>query len=129
MARLVPLQRAILNNIPDPAWVKDGEGRFLACNQAIAAFYGRPVKALLGKTVLDCNPAEGARAAHEDQEVMATRRSVVVESPFTDAQGRVRWFESIKSPLFNERDEVIGTVGIARDFTERHLLERQILEI
>ena len=123
------LQRAILDNIPDPAWLKDGEGRFLACNQAIATLYGRPVKALLGKTVLDCDPAEGARTAHEDQEVMATRRCVVIESPLTDAQGRVRWFESIKSPLFNERDEVIGTVGIARDVTERHRLERQILEI
>jgi signal transduction histidine kinase len=41
----------------------------------------------------------------------------------------MRWLESIKSPLFNERDEVIGTVGIARDVTERHRLERQILEI
>jgi len=123
------LQRAILDNIPDPAWLKDSEGRFLACNQAIATFYGRPVKALLGKTVLDCSPAEGPRTASEDQEVMTTRRSVVVEAPLTDAQGRVRWLESIKSPLFNERDEVIGTVGIARDVTERHRLEHQILEI
>jgi PAS domain S-box-containing protein len=123
------LQRAILDNIPDAAWLKDAEGRFLACNQAIATFYGRPVKALLGKTVLDCNPAEDTRAADEDKQVMATRRSVMVEAPLTDAQGRLRWLESIKSPLFNERDEVIGTVGIARDVTERHVLERQILEI
>ncbi len=123
------LQRAILDNIPDPAWLKDSEGRFLACNQAIATFYGRPIEALLGKTVLDCNPSEGPRTANEDQEVMTTRRSVVVEAPLTDAHGRVRWLESIKSPLFNERDEVIGTVGIARDVTERHRLERQILEI
>jgi PAS domain S-box-containing protein len=123
------LQRAILDNIPDPAWLKDAKGRFLACNQAIATFYGQPVKALLGKTVLDCKPAEAAHSTSEDQEVMTTRRSVVVEAPSTDAQGRVRWWESIKSPLFNERDEVIGTVGIARDVTERRRLERHILEI
>ena len=122
-------QRAILDNIPDPAWLKDAEGRYLACNQAIARFYGLPVESFLGKTLLDCVPTEGARSAREDKEVMTTRRSVVAELPITDAQGRMRWLESIKSPLFNERDEVIGTVGIARDVTERHRLERQILEI
>jgi PAS domain S-box-containing protein len=123
------LQRAILDNIPDPAWLKDAEGRYLACNQAIAQFYGLPAESFLGKTLLDCVPTEGARSAREDKEVMTTRRSVVAELPLTDAQGRMRWLESIKSPLFNERDEVIGTVGIARDVTERHRLERQILEI
>jgi PAS domain S-box-containing protein len=123
------LQRAILDNIPNPAWLKDAQGRFLACNQALATFYGRPVEAIVGKTVLDCLPAEGARATQEDKEVITTRRSLLVEAPLPDAQGRVRWFETIKSPLFNERDEVIGTVGIARDVTERHRLERQILEI
>ena len=86
-------------------------------------------ESFLGKTLLDCVPTEGARSAREDEEVMTTRRSVVAELPLTDAQGRMRWLESIKSPLFNERDQVIGTVGIARDVTERHRLERQILEI
>ena len=47
----------------------------------------------------------------------------MVEAPATDAQGRVRWFESVKSPLFNERAEVIGTVGIARDITGRKQAE------
>ena len=123
------LQRAILDNIPDPAWLKDAEGRFLACNKAIARFYGLPVESFLGKTFLECVPKEAARSAREDKEVMTTRRSVVIEAPLTDAQGRARWLESIKSPLFNERDEVVGTVGIARDITERRQLEHQVLEI
>ena len=123
------LQKAILDTIPDPAWLKDREGRFLAGNQALAAFYGRTVEAMVGKSLADIAASEGARASREDKEVMTTRRSVMVEAPATDAQGRERWWESIKSPLFNERDEVIGTVGIAREVTERHRLERQIIEI
>jgi hypothetical protein len=35
------------------------------------------------------------------------------------------WIETIKSPIFNERKEVIGTVGIARDITERKRVEEK----
>ncbi len=113
------LPKAILNHIPDPAWLKDAQGRFLAGNQALAEFYGRPVEAITGHTVFDCIPAEAARMTREDQKVMTTRRPVVSEALLADAQGRPRWFESIKSPLLSERGDVTGTVGIAREITER----------
>ena len=117
------LQKALLDNIPDPAWLKDAEGRFLACNQALAAFYGQPVDAVLGKTVFDVVPHHAERMTREDKTVMRTRRSVVGEARIRDARGNMRWLESIKSPLCNERDDVIGTVGIARDITERKQAE------
>ena len=117
------LQKALLDNIPDPAWLKDAEGRFLACNQALAVFYGLPIEALLGKTVFDIMPHEAERMTREDKKVMQARRSVVGEAPVRDARGNMRWLESIKSPLSNERDEVIGTVGIARDITSRKRAE------
>jgi PAS domain S-box-containing protein len=117
------LQKALMDNIPDPAWLKDAEGRFLACNQALAAFYGQPVEAVLGKTVFDVVPHEAGRMTREDKKVMRTLRSVVGEARVSDARGNMRWLESIKSPLCNARDEVIGTVGIARDVTERKQAE------
>ena len=55
----------------------------------------------------------------EDQEVIATGKPIRVEQPLTDALGQRRWFDTIKSPIFNERGEVTGTVGIARETTER----------
>jgi PAS domain S-box-containing protein len=117
------LPKAILNHIPDPAWLKDAQGRFLGGNHALAKFYGRSPEAITGKTVFDCIPAEAARMTREDQKVMTTRRPVVSEALITDAQGRPRWFESVKSPLLNERGDVSGTVGIARDITERKQTE------
>ena len=117
------LQKALLDNIPDPAWLKDAEGRFLACNQALARFYGQPIKAIIGNTVFDLAPREAERIKREDKAVMNTRRSVVAEALVKNAEGGVRWLESIKSPLCNERDEVIGTVGIARDVTEHKQTE------
>jgi PAS domain S-box-containing protein len=117
------LQKAILDNIPDPVWLKDVEGRFLAVNQAFARFYGRPAESVIGETVFECARPEADRLSREDLQVMQERHSVVVEGPLTDAQGRTSWFETVKSPLFNERAEVVGTVGIARDITGRKRAE------
>ena len=36
LRRAERLQKAILDNIPDPVWLKDVQGRFLAVNQALA---------------------------------------------------------------------------------------------
>jgi signal transduction histidine kinase len=42
-----------------------------------------------------------------------------MELSLADQQGQLRWFETIKSPLRNEPETVTGTVGIARDITDR----------
>jgi len=113
------LLKAILDNIPDPAWLKDLEGRFLACNEPLAQLFGRKVKNILGKTVFETAPPEAERLASEDQTAIASRRPIRVERPFTDARGQRHWFDTIKSPIFNEHGKVTGTVGIARETTER----------
>ena len=118
------IQKALLDNIHDPAWLKDLEGRFLACNDSVAKVYGLPPDQILGRTVFDTLPKEAARLKGEDEQVIRSRRPLVVEAPLTDAQGRLRWFETVKSPLLNEAGEVTGTVGISREVTERKWAER-----
>jgi PAS domain S-box-containing protein len=117
------LQKALLDNIPDPAWLKDQEGRFLACNQPLAELYGHRADQIVGKTVLNLVPQVADRLTYEDNEAIRSRKPVVIEAPFADAQGRVKWFETIKSPIFNEVGAATGTVGISREITERKWLE------
>jgi PAS domain S-box-containing protein len=117
------LQAALLDNIPDPAWLKDAEGRFLACNEPLARFFGQPRQAIVGRTLFDLDPQGAARLTVEDKEVMQAGKPSRFEWHRTDPQGRVGWFETIKSPLLGERGNVTGTVGIARDITERKWVE------
>ena len=53
------LQQAILDNIPDPAWLKDAQGRFLACNEALAQVCGLKAGEIIGKTAFDIDPLRG----------------------------------------------------------------------
>jgi len=57
------------------------------------------------------------------QEVMSTGKQIRFEETMTDREGKIRWMETVKTPIFNEFQEVIGMAGIARDITARRRME------
>jgi len=119
--------KAILNNIPDMAWLKDGEGRFIAVNLPFAGACLLAPEAIVGKTDLDIWPkqlAEGYRAG--DREVMTSGRSKQLEEQLVGSDGVPVWIETIKTPIFSAQGEIVGTTGIARDISERRSAEEEL---
>jgi len=113
-------QRTLLDNIPDMVWLKDKEGRFVAVNKAISKAYGHSSEELIGKTDFAFVPPELAESYKADDKcVMESRQRQRAVEPFVDAAGNSTVIETIKTPITNDRDEVIGTAGVARDITER----------
>ena len=120
LQRTLIRQNAILDNIPDMAWLKDKEGKFLAVNGPFARACGISREELLGKTDFDFWPQELAqRYRDDDEQVMKTRKRKSIEETLVHTEGRDVWIETIKSPIYDENGEVMGTTGIARDITER----------
>ncbi|MCX9012838.1 MAG: PAS domain S-box protein [Candidatus Methanoperedens sp.] len=120
-------QNAILSNIPDIAWLKDRESRFIAVNKPFAEACGMSSGDLAGKTDLDIWPGDLAqRYMADDREVMVTGRRKQVEEPMVDKEGKKTWIETIKTPIYNDKDEIIGTTGIARDITERKSMDEAL---
>lgn len=121
-------KKAILDNIPDMAWLKDRAGRFLAVNLPFAQAAGHArAEDVVGLTDLDLWPtelAEGYRA--DDEDVMRTAQHKRVEERLIDAQGRSRWIETIKTCIVGDDGEVLGTTGLARDITERRLADEAL---
>jgi PAS domain S-box-containing protein len=117
-------QKAILDNIPDIAWLKDKESRIIAVNKPFGKSCGFKPEDLAGKTDLDIWPRELAeRYRADDKEVMESGKRKQVEEPLTDSEDKAFWIETIKTPIFDEQGNVIGTVGIARDITGRKQAE------
>ena len=115
---------AILNNIPDIAWLKDSESRLIAVNESFASACGVSAADLVGKTDLDIWPEEQARSYRvDDREVLRTGKRKIVEERLVDRVGNQRWIETIKTPILNEKNKAIGTTGIARDITQRREME------
>ena len=122
-------QRALLDNFPFPVWLKDENSRYLAVNQTLATYYGLPsVLAMTGKTDMDLSPPDLAEAYRaDDREVMESGYSKQIEE-FLETQGKRQWVETYKSPLF-VNGTVRGTVGFARDITERKQAEEKINQL
>ncbi len=111
-------KRALLDNIPDWAWLKDKEGRYIAANESFARACGVDVITVLGKTDADIWPAEVARKyAADDQEVVASGQRKTIVEPLKDKEGKVLWFQTTRTPIHSEKGEIMGTAGIARDIT------------
>lgn len=119
---------AILDNIPDLAWVKDTEGRYVAANRALAVSLGVPHPAgLISKTDYDFYPHDRALAyLADDARTMASGERQRIEEPHTQANGSRTWIETIKTPYADGRGRLAGTVGIARDITERRRIEDEL---
>jgi PAS domain S-box-containing protein len=123
-------QTAILNSIPDMAWLKDKDGRYVAVNEQFAKVAARNVEDIIGKTDFDIWSETLAGMYHKDDlEVIQKRERKHMEELQSDSRGRLYWVETSKTPILNEAGEVIGTVGIAREITERKQaeLERESL--
>src|SRR6266568_1710609 len=117
--------RALLDSVTDTAWLKDPSCRYVAVNRPFAEAAGTTPEAMIGTTDEDHFAPELARRSRADDEaVMTEGKPRRLEEPFTDAQGRTTWMETVKSPLRDERGRVVGTAGIARDQTSRKELEQ-----
>lgn len=120
--------RAILENIPFQAWLRDVDGRFLDVNGLFARDLGLTESDIIGKTLHEVyTPAQAARYEAEDKKVIRSGRKSSFERVHDEPLG-LRWYEVFKTPVIGENGGVEGTAGLARDITERKHIEEQLIE-
>lgn len=118
--------KSIMDNIPDIAWLKDVEYRYEAVNESFARMCGLSPEDIIGKTDLELwstRLAEKYRA--DDMDIVSSGKRKVIEEQIIGKDGRGIWAETIKSPIYNDNGRLLGTVGIARDISERKSLEQR----
>ena len=116
------LQQALLENLPDAAWMKDADLRYGAVNETFLRAAGRSREAFLGNTVYDVLPRATARAYDGgDRRVLDRNETVSREEllPWGEGRDSLRWIETVKRPLPRIDGRPTGLVGTARDVTDR----------
>ena len=122
------LLRNLLDNIPDSIYFKDKEHKFVAVSKAKAEHHGLSSEDFVGKTDFDFFPEECARKMHEaNDQVLKTGKSIVGrEEKVTHPDGSVHWYSVTKVPYQDKDGNIIGTMGISRDITERERAEEKL---
>jgi diguanylate cyclase (GGDEF)-like protein/PAS domain S-box-containing protein len=127
VSEVILQQRAILNNIPYVAWLKDREGRFVAVNDPFSKAFGLLPEDLVGKNDRDLYPADRAERYEQNfREIMTTGKRSCFEDVIDDCEGNISYVENIRTPIFNDAGTVIGIIGIANDITSRKEVEESL---
>lgn len=137
---LYSMTRLMCDNVPDLIWAKDLQKNYLFANRAIcdqllnAADTSEP----LGRNDLffatrerESHPDDprwhtfGEICRDSDAVVMTTRRAERFDE-FGEVQGRFLFLDVHKAPFIDDRSEMIGTVGCARDVTANRATAQQL---
>jgi two-component system cell cycle sensor histidine kinase/response regulator CckA len=120
---------ALLDNIPDLVWFKDEQGRYSAVNEPLARFFGRRRAEVVGRTDRELAAPDLARRFEEsDRRALVSPGGIHVTEEVSGADGSAFHFDTTKTPIRDAKGSTLGTVGIARDVTERRRLEAQLLQ-
>ncbi len=125
------LLNTLVETIPDSVFFKNRDLQFIRVNRAMAKGCGfDDPKDLIGKTDADIwSGALPEETGDDERRIMETGESLVnkEEQPIVPG-GRQRWVLVTKMPLRNEKQEIVGTFGIAREITEIKKAEIKLKE-
>jgi diguanylate cyclase (GGDEF)-like protein/PAS domain S-box-containing protein len=129
LTRTSVYHKTILDSIPFMIWLKDKDSRILAANIAYAEMAGASdTKLLEGKTDYDFwSPLLAKTYIEDDLKVMESGEPIILVEKVKKKNGSASWAETYKAPVI-VNNEVIGTVGYARDISEERRLLSTITE-
>lgn len=120
--------RELLDSVPDPAWLRDRNGVFVAVNAAYLRFCGKSRAEVIGKKVYDVWPARMAAIfSARDEQILASGEAIQAEGSHPTAGGTMRHYEYELTPLHDKSGGISGVAGFVRDVTERQEAADRIL--
>ncbi len=113
--------RAVINTLPDPLWLKDPTGRYIACNREFERLMNTVESSILGKTDFDLLLKERAEVTSEnDRFAMASGRPTINQEEIIYADdGHKELVEIITAPMYTPDGTLVGVLGVAHDISER----------
>lgn len=118
--------RTLVENIPQNIFRKDLNSVYVSCNENYASTLNLRPEEITGKTDFDLYPAGVAEKYRSvDKRVMTTGHAEeYVEQYLLD--GKMRWINTIKTPVKDIDGTITGILGIFWDITERKAAEEEL---
>ncbi|OGT05938.1 MAG: hypothetical protein A2103_02690 [Gammaproteobacteria bacterium GWF2_41_13] len=121
---------SIIAAMPGNVYWMDRNGVYLGCNDNQAAAIGLTSrKEMIGKRNADIPKYADPKAIDAiNSKVMETGQPILTEEHVVLPDGRKSLVLSNKTPLFNDRHEVVGLLGVSLDITTLREAEAKLLE-
>lgn len=118
---------SLINSLPFVVYYKDLSGKYIGYNPAFSELNNHIPMPLIGKTDFDLLPKDEAEIVAEiEAELLRDRKVWTGEYWYSTPDGKNIFFQTSKSPIINDKGEIIGLVVISRDITERFEYEQEL---
>ena len=114
----------IIDSIPDLIWFKDVKGSHLKVNNGFCHAVGKKKEDVQGRGhyyIWDLKKEEyeqGEYICLESEEIVLQEKKTCIFDEKVKTKHGMRQFKTYKSPIFDDNEQLIGTVGIAHDVTD-----------
>ena len=139
---LYSMMRLMCDNLPDLIWTKDMKGKFLFVNKACSEILldARDTDEPIGKTdiyfanrIIKSHPeipgyfTFGKKCVESDLTVIESKKPMRFDE-FGNIKGKFLSLDVYKAPFYDDKGNIIGTVGSARIVTRERQMEKELLE-
>lgn len=117
--------RLLLENLPQRIFYKDKDSVYISCNENLARDLSISPSEITGKTDYDFYPRELAdKYRADDKSVIELGQTKDREEEYIK-NGRELIVHTVKTPVRNEKGDIIGILGIFWDITEKVVLQME----
>ncbi len=125
----ISILKSIIASIPGSIYWKDIKGVYLGCNDFMLQNAGFSSKNdIIGKTDKELWPNQARTFTKTDQEVMNLKCAQSVEERVDLPNGKTRFFTVEKTPLFDDKKNVIGILGNSLEITELKNTQAELIK-
>ncbi|MBP7652054.1 PAS domain S-box protein [Candidatus Dependentiae bacterium] len=118
----------IINNISDYIYIVDRNFKVLEINDSAAALWGKKRCTIINKSLDELFPPEiSSRYKSTLTGIFKNGEPVFTESKMIVC-GREYHIDAHLNPIKNNKGEIIGVIGVSRDYTKQKLFEIQLKE-
>jgi PAS domain S-box-containing protein len=116
------MHRQVLDAVSEPILVKGAGSKIIWANRVFQAYYGMNNDQLHALIDAPFVPADRTlQYVRDDAQVFASGVALdIPDEAIVRFDGVVQRWHTVKSPIFDSAGQVVATVGVSRDMTERH---------
>ncbi len=115
--------KTLVNNLPQRIFLKDRNFAFISCNRHFAGDVNMTEEEIVGKNDFDLYPEElAAKYRADDQRILQARGPEEIKESYLK-NGKKIIVQTVKTPVWDDKGEVFGVLGIFWDITRQMEME------